>query len=291
MRPHRATGFVAAFLLSCVAVASAQESSFQRFDGGGRRATDCYEVLDVAGVQGSRRAVAARCTDGDPACDADGKADGSCTLRVRLCFEDSTATGCRMDTVAAAQLTVLPGLESLNAAVEAVAVLMPLTTTDVCTDVADVVVSRRARGPGRVAVRATATATDHRTDRDRLALVCRPGAPPATFATIERTIFATTCTSASCHGASRAGGLSLARGDAYATLVGATPSNSDAQAAGKQRVTPGDTTRSFLLDKLTGALSPGEGSPMPFVGNRLSAKSIDLVRRWIAAGAPATASF
>jgi hypothetical protein len=291
MRPRPASGSVVASLLSLVAVASAQELSFQRFDGGGRRATDCYQVLDVGGVTGSRRAVAARCTDGDPTCDADGEANGSCMLRVRFCFEDSTATRCRPDTVSAAQLTVVPGLEALNASVEAVAALMPLATTDVCTDVTDVVVPRRARGPGRLVVRASATTATKRVDRDRLALVCRPGAPPATFATIERTIFAPSCTSASCHGASHTGGLGLTRGEAFGSLVGVTPSNPGARAAGKLRIAPGDTTRSFLLDKLSGNLTADEGSPMPFVGDRLPARSIDLVRRWIAAGAPATAPF
>jgi hypothetical protein len=175
--------------------------------------------------------------------------------------------------------------------VEAVSALMPLTTTDVCTDVTDVVVPHRARGPGRVVVRTTATTVTNRVDRDRLALICRPGAAPATFATIERTVFAASCTSASCHGASHSGGLGLTRGEAYASLVGVAPSNPDAQVAGKLRVAPGDTPRSFLLDKLTGNLAAGEGSPMPYVGSRLPAKSIDLVRRWIAAGAPATAPF
>ena len=70
-----------------------------------------------------------------------------------------------------------------------------------------------------------------------------------------------------------------------------TPSNPGARTAGKLRVAPGDTTRSFLLDKLSGNLAPDEGSPMPLAGNRLPATSIDLVQRWIAAGAPDTAAF
>ena len=282
---------VVASLVSIVVVASAQELPFQRFDGGGRRATDCLQVVDVAGAKGSRRALAARCTDGDPTCDTDGRANGTCTVRVRICFEDSSAMGCRIESVAAAQLAILPGLEALNTSVEAAATLMPLSATDVCTDVADVVIPRRGRGRGRIVLRASATTTSNRVDRDRLALVCRPGAPPATFATIQRTVFAMSCTSASCHGVSHAGGLGLAGGEAFGALVGVTPSNPGAQAAGKLRVASGDATRSFLLDKLAGTLTPDEGSPMPFVGHRLPAKSIDLVRRWIAAGAPATAAF
>jgi hypothetical protein len=68
-------------------------------------------------------------------------------------------------------------------------------------------------------------------------------------------------------------------------------SNPAAQAAGLLRVAPGDPNDSFLLRKLTGAVGGAEGSPMPFGGARLSRSSIDLVRRWIAAGASADAPF
>jgi hypothetical protein len=128
-------------------------------------------------------------------------------------------------------------------------------------------------------------------DRDSVPLVCRRPPPPATFATLERQIFDLSCSTVSCHGAADSGGLTLAEGSAYANLVGVPAVNPAAHAAGLFRVVPGDPDASFLLDKLTGMLTPDEGAPMPRVGGSLPAARIDLVRRWIAAGAPADAPF
>jgi hypothetical protein len=72
----------------------------------------------------------------------------------------------------------------------------------------------------------------------------------------------------------------------YASLVGVDPTNSMARQAGKKRVVPGDPSRSFLMDKITGAMEFGEGDPMPQNEERLSPDEIALIRRWIQAGAP-----
>ena len=42
---------------------------------------------------------------------------------------------------------------------------------------------------------------------------------------------------------------------------------------------------------LVGNIKPSEGVRMPLVGRPLSAAELDLIRRWIAAGAPETAPF
>src|SRR5262245_46160503 len=52
--------------------------------GGGPAKTDC--VVELDGVGTSKRI---RCEDGDPACDTDGVANGSCRLVVRACFNVS----------------------------------------------------------------------------------------------------------------------------------------------------------------------------------------------------------
>jgi len=61
--------------------------------GGGPPATDCLTELLPAGVQLAAGpgglAKAASCTDGDPACDADGVADGRCTLKLVLCVNNT----------------------------------------------------------------------------------------------------------------------------------------------------------------------------------------------------------
>lgn len=72
----------------------------------------------------------------------------------------------------------------------------------------------------------------------------------------------------------------------YSSLVGVDPTNSLARQAGKKRVMPGDPSRSFLMDKITGDMEFGEGDRMPQNDHPLSADQIALIRRWIQAGAP-----
>ena len=279
-----ATRLLAAVLVAAsLSAVRAQTSPFTRYLGGGGARTDCMLVTDVAGAAGTN---AARCTDGDPACDADGVANGSCTFRVRLCLDatDPRLPRCAADAVTAASATL--------AAVEAVlqALPMPVTTPDTCTGDAQVTVPRRGAS-GRTVVRATATMASGHRDRDRVALVCRRPAATATFATIERKIFAVSCALPSCHGAASAGGLTLTTGAAYVNLVGVPATNAVAHAAGLLRVAPGDPDHSFILDKLTGTLASGEGAQMPYVGSPLPPADIALIRRWITAGAPADAPF
>jgi len=274
---------MAARLLAAVLVAGSltsahAEAAFTRYFGGGNARTDCMLVTDVAGTA---RGNAARCTDGDPACDGDGAVNGTCLFRLRVCLDatDPSLPHCASDVVTSAVADLPP----VEAALQALA--MPVETPDTCT--VDVAV---AVAPGRTVVHASATMASGHSDRDRLALVCRRAAPPATFATIQRKIFAVSCATASCHGGG-AGGLTLSTDVAYANLVGVEAANPAARAAGLLRVAPGDPGRSFLLDKLTGMLLADEGAQMPRVGTALPAARVDLVRRWIAAGAPADAPF
>lgn len=115
-------------------------------------------------------------------------------------------------------------------------------------------------------------------------------ADESTFAHIERRIFGPRgCRAETCHGsAAGAGGLDLRTGRSYDSLVGIAAANAAAAADGKLRVAPGDPDASFLLDKLSGELTAAEGAQMPDVGRALNAGELDLVRAWIAAGAPAT---
>jgi sugar lactone lactonase YvrE/mono/diheme cytochrome c family protein len=114
------------------------------------------------------------------------------------------------------------------------------------------------------------------------------GAPPAAVATLEqiqREVFTPYCVS--CHVSGGSGPMPLTDvATSYAALVGVDPTNSAARREGKKRVVPGDPARSFLLQKLTGEMGYGEGDPMPSVGSALSAEQIQLIRRWIQAGAP-----
>jgi hypothetical protein len=99
-------------------------------------------------------------------------------------------------------------------------------------------------------------------------------------------IFDNTCTSAFCHDSQgMSGGLVLEAGQSHANLVGVEPTNPAAFEAGLLRVDPDDPDNSFLLIKLEGP-SPEEGSQMPLGLPPLSASEIQLIRDWIAAGAP-----
>jgi hypothetical protein len=109
-----------------------------------------------------------------------------------------------------------------------------------------------------------------------------------TFQEIQQHVFAARgCTVATCHGPFASGGMDLRPGAAYPELVDVPATNAAARAAGKKRVVPFDAGASFLSQKLHATLRPGEGSPMPAVGRRLSATELALVDAWIDGGAPA----
>ncbi len=113
-----------------------------------------------------------------------------------------------------------------------------------------------------------------------------PSGGGSSFDDIQRTIFDVSCVSAPCHSStSQQGDLVLEDGISYGALVGVTPNNAAAAAAGLERVVPGDADTSFLLVKLTGP-GVGEGSRMPLGAPPLSQADIEKVRSWILQGAP-----
>jgi hypothetical protein len=107
-----------------------------------------------------------------------------------------------------------------------------------------------------------------------------PGGPASDFAEIQDTVFTPICTA--CHaGATAPLGLRLDAANSYALLVG-VPS---VQVPSLQRVNPGDVDASYLVRKIEGTASVG--GRMPLGGPALSQDRIDLIKQWIAAGAPA----
>lgn len=117
---------------------------------------------------------------------------------------------------------------------------------------------------------------------------------PSTFGDIWHAVFQYQgCASSGCHlPPTNAGGLSLARDEAWAALVGfgfgQAPQNSAAADNLKMRVDPGRPWNSFLVDKLRAHLKFGEGAPMPYGRTAIPECAIREVERWIAAGAPQT---
>jgi hypothetical protein len=108
-----------------------------------------------------------------------------------------------------------------------------------------------------------------------------PVTPPVVsdFQQIQDTIFTPICTA--CHiGATAPQGLRLDAANSYALLVNVASH----EVPGTPRVNPGNPDASYIVQKLQG--NNAVGARMPFGGPYLSQAQIDLVRGWIAAGAP-----
>jgi mono/diheme cytochrome c family protein len=102
--------------------------------------------------------------------------------------------------------------------------------------------------------------------------------PPTavSFADDIQPIFDASC--AGCHGVGGAAGLNLTAGASYAQLVGVEAAESDLN-----RVEPGEPNQSWLYLKITGNQDVGDSMPP---SGLLPSASRDLVRDWIADGAP-----
>jgi hypothetical protein len=111
----------------------------------------------------------------------------------------------------------------------------------------------------------------------------QPAPPVASdFQEIQDTIFTPICTQ--CHiGSGAPQGLRLDAANSYALLVNTASSEVPALL----RVNPGNPNQSYLLQKIEGTAAVG--GRMPLGQAPLPQDRIDLVRSWIAAGAPAAA--
>ena len=285
--------------------------------GGGSSTTDCLTVFDAPANVPARTPKNVRCKDGD-ACD-DGTVNGRCEFPVAVCANSTADARCTLTGVS--QVLVQhaqddgdplfdPELQALAARI-GLAFELPESRVDRCSAATSFQVpvvgplpgGRCKRGSKTIRLTAFSTAAGGRTytDGDRLQLVCDPApagcAPRAfftsTFDRIQTQIFDQSCAVSGCHDSQTTRGeLLLERGAACDNLVDRTSSNADAAAAGWHRLTRidathGDPATSFILHKLTGDLGPGLGKRMPFNRPKLDDGLVDVVRRWIAAGAPA----
>ena len=109
----------------------------------------------------------------------------------------------------------------------------------------------------------------------------------STYHEIQKYIFDKSCTNTACHAApANASKLNLTYEFSYQNLVGQTPLNPAAAAAGMKLVDPGEPENSFILTKLMGPTVPEQGAQMPFAAGKLHDGKINAIRTWIAAGAP-----
>jgi hypothetical protein len=114
---------------------------------------------------------------------------------------------------------------------------------------------------------------------------CEPTTGVVSFCADVQPIFTANCALSGCHaGASPQLGQNLSAGNAYASIVD-VPSQ---EVPVLDRVEPGDPDRSYLVNKIEGTAAAvgGVETRMPLGQDPLPQSDIDLIRAWIAAGAP-----
>lgn len=97
-------------------------------------------------------------------------------------------------------------------------------------------------------------------------------------------VFTNNCALSGCHaGSSPAQGMNLSAGQAYGNIVN-VPSNESSLF----RIKPSEPDLSYLIHKIQGTQGSvgGSGSQMPLGGTALSQETIDMLRAWVAKGAP-----
>jgi len=117
-----------------------------------------------------------------------------------------------------------------------------------------------------------------------------PSGPGGTvsFANDVQPIFSGSCAFSGCHGTSNAnpGGkpMVLASGQAYNNIVGVF----SVELTTMQRIQAGQPNNSYLIHKIQGSHQSvgGSGGRMPLGSAPLSQAQIDLIRSWVANGAP-----
>ncbi len=264
------------------------------FGGGGSSKTDCLLVFDAPVNDPPTKPKKVRCTDGDPACDADGLVNGVCTFGpavvpgggsfpVGVCA-NSTFDPLRCTLNGVDSITVEHALDNgdpkfdvdfqalqnrINSQIET-----PTTSPDRCTTPGTVRVFLQGPFPGDVCKRAKkqiksatlSTVQDGKVirDKDKLQLTCEAPIPcdpqvlfAGTFDRIQRQIFNQSCAVSGCHDSNtQAGNMLLESGGAYSNIVDVIPSNLAAAGLGWRRVDAAnaDPDTSFLYHKITGDL-------------------------------------
>ena len=136
------------------------------FTGGGPAKSDCYVVYKgITPVSGKK----VECTDGDPACDTDGEAQGTCSFGFQACFNDTSVSGCTPSNVTEV---------SVNGATLNVPAV-PTSETNLCGDESVVAVPLKSgkKGPKKAKLKLKVkakSASKPKTDADTIVLVCLP---------------------------------------------------------------------------------------------------------------------
>jgi len=136
---------------------------------------------------------------------------------------------------------------------------------------------------GSFTLTATATDVDGNAGTSPGATVTVANTPAAsTLSQLQTLVFTPKCSG--CHdgiGGALPGSQNLTAGNAFANLVNVASQ----EQPGLLRVKPGDPANSYVIHKLEGAASIS-GSRMPLGGPFLDQATIDMIKSWIASGAP-----
>jgi hypothetical protein len=254
--------------------------------GGGPAATDCFVAF--SGIP----STTVSCTDGDPSCDTDGKADGVCTFGLQACVNVSGLPSCTPGSLSGPP-SVTPSKDPAAQQLAAALQTLPLTGQSCTTPGLKIPLKVSLAGIKAGKSRLTVTASSGgKTDRDKLKLTCLPSTLAPSFSRDIQPIFTSTCATSACHSASfRGGGQVLEPGSAYADTVGVRST----EIPSLLRVKPGSIRGSFLARKILGqGIPPGRGGggmpqgcpTVPPVGGCLTSDQIFTILSWIANGAP-----
>jgi len=314
-----ARGAAGALLLTGALLGAAPRACAITVGGGGSTRMDCLAVFEADANIPVHNPKNIRCADGDPTCDADGVVNGACEFAIAICANSDFDAACTLRGVQAISIAHAtddgdpkfdPAFQALQERVHN-EIDPPTSVVGQCTTSTTLHVPIRGPfGPGvckstkqvlRMVTLSTLIGDKVYRDTDVLKVRCDP-APTGcsaqalftgTFDRIQRQIFNQSCAVSGCHDSqSKTGNLLLETGAAYTNLVGVTPNNANAAAAGWKRVhvldpTSGDPATSLLPQKLLGPPA-GFGARMPFDRPKLDKSLIDVVELWVAAGAPAT---
>jgi hypothetical protein len=292
--------------------------------GGGGKAIDCLAtfVAEVTFPASNPRHV--RCTDGDPACDADMEVNGVCTIPLVVCANSTFSANCSLSGVSDIQVEHAidngdprfdPDFQALQARIDN-DIQPPTVLADSCATASNIRVpikgplgnNKCRRGKTkRVKLFTDSVPVNGKVfrDVDVIRLQCDPspldGCNPqvlfgGTFDRIQKQVFNQSCAVSACHDSqSFAGGLLLETGASLTNLVEVDPLNPSASNAGWKRVrvtTPdvsGDPETSFLHRKIQGDLpDAGYGVRMPLGRPKLHPTLREVVRLWILDGAPSS---
>ena len=309
------SGWFAAAVVTWLSAATVGNAAI--FGGGGGARNDCLLVFDAPVNDPPAKPKRIRCTDGDPACDADGVVDGQCVFAIGVCANSTfdaarcTSSGVNLITVADADDNgdpkFDPDFQALQIRIDG-QIEPPTAVPDRCSTPTSIRVPVAGPAPGDVCksgkkqVKITTLffqGPRALKDTDKLKLQCDPPVPcdaqvlfAGTFDRLQRQVFSRSCALSGCHDSqSKAGNMLLESGGAYSNIVDVVPNNPAAARLGWRRVDAAGASAetSFLYHKLTGNLPDSAlGEGMPFGRPRLDAYLVDILRLWIEAGAPQT---